>query len=206
MKPSTVSVIARPCRLLYCVETSNPGLQNEAFRDQQGLFFSFLHLKKELPGKTSFFLKPRNYFKINFSFKFHVVKKFLHIILMIISTILWSIFSSSKWPFRSLLISHTSLDHCRVLCRIVEPISSQYSEYFLYSSPHCTYCFLSPVPVGWKCWPFLYYSRRPTGRTWANILYFVWLCVSGITTGTRRIMRPGELALRKTSFKTPYEG
>ena len=57
-----------------------------------------------------------------------------------------------------------------------------------------------------KYWPFLYYSRRPTGRTWANILYFVWLCVSGITTGTRRIMRPGELALRKTSFKTPYEG
>lgn len=96
IKPSTVSVIVRPCRLLYCVATSNPGLQNEAFIDQQGLFFSFLHLKKELPGKTSFFLKPRNYFKINFSFKFHVVKKFLHIILMIISTILWSIFSSSK--------------------------------------------------------------------------------------------------------------
>ena len=55
MKPSTVSIIVRPCRLLYCVAASNPGLQNEAFIDQQGLFFSLLHLKQELPGKTSFF-------------------------------------------------------------------------------------------------------------------------------------------------------
>ena len=31
-------------------------------------------------------------------------------------------------------------------------------------------------------------THHPSGRTWANILKFVWLCVSGIKTGTRRFM------------------
>ena len=57
IKPSTVSVIVRPCRLLYCFETSNPGLQNEAFIDQQGLFFSFFTLKKGTTRENKFFLE-----------------------------------------------------------------------------------------------------------------------------------------------------
>ena len=36
-------------------------------------------------------------------------------------------------------------------------------------------------------------KHYPCGRTWANILQFVWLWVSSITTGTRRIMRSDEL-------------
>ena len=36
-------------------------------------------------------------------------------------------------------------------------------------------------------------THYPSGRTWANILQFVWLCITGIKTGTRRIMRPDEL-------------
>ena len=56
-------------------------------------------------------------------------------------------------------------------------------------------------------WPFLYQrtdnasmavfilqSHYLSVRTWANILQFVWLCVTCIKMGTRRIMRPDELS------------
>ena len=40
---------------------------------------------------------------------------------------------------------------------------------------------------------FILTTHYPSGRTWSNILKFVWLCVFSIKTGTRRIMRPDEL-------------
>ena len=40
---------------------------------------------------------------------------------------------------------------------------------------------------------FILRTHYPSGRTWANILLFVWLCVYSIKTGIRRIMRPDEL-------------
>ena len=56
-------------------------------------------------------------------------------------------------------------------------------------------------------WPFLYrrtdnesmavfilQSHYLSVRTWANILQFVWLCVTCIKMGTRHIMRPHELS------------
>ena len=36
-------------------------------------------------------------------------------------------------------------------------------------------------------------AHYPSGRTWANILLFVWLCVSSVKTDTRRIIRLDEL-------------
>ena len=49
----------------------------------------------------------------------------------------------------------------------------------------CYYVYILPV--------FILWTHYPSGRTWANILQFVWLCVSTINTGTRRIMRPEKL-------------
>ena len=40
---------------------------------------------------------------------------------------------------------------------------------------------------------FVLRTHYPSGRTGANILLFVWLCVSSTKTGIRRIMRPNEL-------------
>ena len=40
---------------------------------------------------------------------------------------------------------------------------------------------------------FILRTHYPSGRTWANILLFVCLCVYSIKTGIRRIMRPDEL-------------
>ena len=40
---------------------------------------------------------------------------------------------------------------------------------------------------------FILTTHYPSGRTWANILLFVWLCVYSIKTGIWRIMRPDEL-------------
>ena len=40
---------------------------------------------------------------------------------------------------------------------------------------------------------FILRTHYPFGRTWANILSFVWLCVYSIKTGIKRIMRPDEL-------------
>jgi len=40
---------------------------------------------------------------------------------------------------------------------------------------------------------FILKTHYPSGQNWAIILLFVWLCVSSIKTGTRRIMRPDEL-------------
>ena len=66
-------------------------------------------------------------------------------------------------------------------------------------------------PNFWRLWPrrsqlaransstfmrmavFILRTHYPSGRTWANILQFVWLCVYSIKTGIKRIMRPDEL-------------
>ena len=40
---------------------------------------------------------------------------------------------------------------------------------------------------------FILRTHYPSGRTPANILKFVWLCVSSIKTGIRRTIRPDEL-------------
>ena len=47
----------------------------------------------------------------------------------------------------------------------------------------------------------------PSGGTWANILQFVWLCVSSKKTGTGYASRRNTFrSLRSASFKTYFEG
>ena len=60
---------------------------------------------------------------------------------------------------------------------------------------HVHHAFLSILAV------FILRTHYLTGRTWVNVLLFIWLCVSSIKTGIRRIMRLDEL-----SFEMRLEG
>ena len=50
---------------------------------------------------------------------------------------------------------------------------------------------------------FILEASYPSGRASANVLKFVWLCVSGIQTGTRRVTHLDErnFEMRNTVFQ-----